>query len=130
MTGKNMEQKEQLKEILPCYMLVVQLFKERLGYVNLRSTLTLDNLNQLVRDCRLNTHSKEPPYNRAFKVKKRTPKEAIRTGWRGPRLGVALVLELLVLKIFPRLGVGAWRLGMIGLILDTELGCLGMDVGA
>ncbi|MED6202076.1 hypothetical protein PIB30_101750 [Stylosanthes scabra] len=26
-----MEQKEQLKEILPCYMLVVQLFKERLG---------------------------------------------------------------------------------------------------
>ncbi|MED6211546.1 hypothetical protein PIB30_074814 [Stylosanthes scabra] len=31
MTGKKMEQKEQLKEILPCYMLVVQLFKERLG---------------------------------------------------------------------------------------------------
>ncbi|MED6113199.1 hypothetical protein PIB30_068659 [Stylosanthes scabra] len=30
---------------------------------------------QLVRDCRLNTHSKEPPCNRAFKVKKRTPKE-------------------------------------------------------
>ncbi|MED6127918.1 hypothetical protein PIB30_092618 [Stylosanthes scabra] len=31
MTGKKMEQKEQLKEILPCYMLVVQLFKERVG---------------------------------------------------------------------------------------------------
>ncbi|MED6212674.1 hypothetical protein PIB30_085790 [Stylosanthes scabra] len=31
MTWMNMEQKEQLKEILPCYMLVVQLFKERLG---------------------------------------------------------------------------------------------------
>ncbi|MED6176148.1 hypothetical protein PIB30_085298 [Stylosanthes scabra] len=42
---------------------------------DLRSTLTLDNLNQLVRDYRLNTHSKEPPSNRAFKVKKRTPKE-------------------------------------------------------
>ncbi|MED6173024.1 hypothetical protein PIB30_055444 [Stylosanthes scabra] len=78
MTGMNMEQKEQLKEILPCYMLVVQLFKERLGYGDLRSILTLDNLNQLVRDCRLNTHSKEPPCNRAFKVKKRIPKEAIK----------------------------------------------------
>ncbi|MED6153900.1 hypothetical protein PIB30_106564, partial [Stylosanthes scabra] len=34
------------------------------------STLTLDNLDQLVRDYRLNTHSKELPCNRAFKVKK------------------------------------------------------------
>ncbi|MED6178185.1 hypothetical protein PIB30_105189, partial [Stylosanthes scabra] len=32
--------------------------------------LSLDNLNQLVRDYRLNTYSKEPPCNRAFKVKK------------------------------------------------------------
>ncbi|MED6225365.1 hypothetical protein PIB30_092959 [Stylosanthes scabra] len=31
--------------------------------------LSLDNLSQLVRDCRLNTYSKEPPCNRAFKVK-------------------------------------------------------------
>ncbi|MED6201952.1 hypothetical protein PIB30_100403, partial [Stylosanthes scabra] len=38
MTGKKMEQKEQLKEILPCYMLVVQLFKERLGAVLATST--------------------------------------------------------------------------------------------
>ncbi|MED6137757.1 hypothetical protein PIB30_067968 [Stylosanthes scabra] len=56
--------------------------RERLGQVDLRSTLTLHNLSQLVRDCRLNTHSKEPPCNRAFKVKKRTPKRARRTGWR------------------------------------------------
>ncbi|MED6150039.1 hypothetical protein PIB30_068287 [Stylosanthes scabra] len=34
------------------------------------SALSLDNLSQLVRDCRLNTYSKEPPCNRAFKVKK------------------------------------------------------------
>ncbi|MED6111638.1 hypothetical protein PIB30_054090 [Stylosanthes scabra] len=32
--------------------------------------LSLDNLSQLVRDYRLNTYSKEPPCNRAFKVKK------------------------------------------------------------
>ncbi|MED6125362.1 hypothetical protein PIB30_067819 [Stylosanthes scabra] len=31
--------------------------------------LSLDNLNQLVQDCRLNTYSKKPPCNRAFKVK-------------------------------------------------------------
>ncbi|MED6222069.1 hypothetical protein PIB30_060910 [Stylosanthes scabra] len=41
-----------------------------LGKVNPRSALTLDNLSQLVRDYRLNTYSKEPPCNRAFKVKK------------------------------------------------------------
>ncbi|MED6151802.1 hypothetical protein PIB30_085920 [Stylosanthes scabra] len=34
-----MEQKEQLKEILPCYMLMVQLFKERLG-CNLDQVIT------------------------------------------------------------------------------------------
>ncbi|MED6204707.1 hypothetical protein PIB30_011387 [Stylosanthes scabra] len=32
--------------------------------------LSLDNLNQWVRDYRLNTYSKKPPCNRAFKVKK------------------------------------------------------------
>ncbi|MED6178474.1 hypothetical protein PIB30_107963 [Stylosanthes scabra] len=33
--------------------------------------LSLDNLSQLVQDCRLNTYSKEPPCNRAFKVKEK-----------------------------------------------------------
>ncbi|MED6209733.1 hypothetical protein PIB30_057614 [Stylosanthes scabra] len=32
---------------------------------------------QVVRDCRLNTHSKEPPCNKEFKVKRRTPKRSI-----------------------------------------------------
>ncbi|MED6212916.1 hypothetical protein PIB30_088080 [Stylosanthes scabra] len=47
MTGKNMEQKEQLKGILPCYMLVVQLFKERLGVHFLVSPLIVEPINVL-----------------------------------------------------------------------------------
>ncbi|MED6196145.1 hypothetical protein PIB30_044577 [Stylosanthes scabra] len=45
---------------------------KRLGQVNPRSALSLDNLSQLVWDCRLNTYSKELPCNRAFKVKEKS----------------------------------------------------------
>ncbi|MED6202340.1 hypothetical protein PIB30_104362, partial [Stylosanthes scabra] len=62
---------------------------KRLGLVNLRSALSLDNLSQLVRDCRLNTYSKEPPCNRAFKVKEKPLineiKGMINTDWRGSK---------------------------------------------
>ncbi|MED6152501.1 hypothetical protein PIB30_092702 [Stylosanthes scabra] len=63
--------KGKAKEIVPDSEDSEDTFFSREAWVsNPRSTLTLDNLDQLVRDYRLNTHSKELPCNRAFKVKK------------------------------------------------------------